>query len=104
MSSRESGSGGMELTNTRTNAGLSANLPYYVPSAFLVADPYKTYNNQDTFSGANEDWWKVTYNYPIASTVTREPCLDLYYGSGPDFNTHFFVCCPIVWRVVYTLP
>lgn len=100
---RESGSSGMELTNTRTNAGLSANLPYYVPSAFLVADPYKTYNNQDSFSGGNDDWWKLNYMYSTPADAVREPGVDVYYGSGPDFNTHFFVCCPILFTRNYTL-
>lgn len=103
ITNRESGSAGMELTNTRTNTGLSVNLPYYNPAAFYVADPYKTYNNQDSFSGGNDDWWRVTMTYPIASTSGKEVALDIYYGSGPDFNTHFFVCCPIVYRSSWIL-
>lgn len=101
--SRESGAGGMELTNTRTNAGLSANLPYYVPSAFLVADPYTTYNNQDSFSGGNSDWWHIQATYARPTGLAREPFVDVYYGSGPDFNVHFFVCCPLAYLVTYTL-
>lgn len=100
---RESGSGGMALTNTRTNAGLSANLPYYNASAFYLADPYRTYNNQDFLSGANDDWWKVECTYPVASTTVRENIVDVYYASGPDFNCHFFVCCPIVYVSTFTL-
>nr|ULG00009.1 MAG: hypothetical protein [Marnaviridae sp.] len=100
---RESGASGMALTNTRTNTGMSANLPFYNPASFLIADPYKTYNNQDPFSGGDDDWWKVTAMYPIKGAPTKEPWFDIYYGSGPDFNVHFFVCCPIVFARTFTL-
>lgn len=94
---RQSGASGMALTNTRTNAGLSVNLPYYNSAAFYVADPYKTYNNGDSLSGANSDWWQAQATYPVTSSMLKEPLFDIYYGSGPDFNLHFFVCCPILY-------
>lgn len=103
MTSRESGAAGMSLTNTRTNASLVANLPYYSPSAFYISDPSRTYNNADALSGANDDWWSIDIAYPQLQTQTSEPSFDIYYGTGPDFNVVFFVNVPMLHARSYVL-
>lgn len=100
---REPGSAGMALTNNRTNAGLSANLPFYSPGAFYVADPFKTYNNTDTLSGTDLDWWRIEVMEPVVASQPTLSAVDIYYASGPDFNVHFFVNCPMTYSATYTL-
>lgn len=94
---------GSTLTNTRTNASVMANLPYYSSSAFYIADPYTTYNNQDTLSDANNDWWSLEAAYAVAAAQITEPAFDIYYASGPDFNVAFYVCTPILYRYTYVV-
>lgn len=100
-----SGVEGMALTNTRTNASISANLPYYNNSGFFVSDLYKTYNNTDAFSGANQDWWYLSLTLPTSSsTGSFEHSLDVYYASGPDFDVIFFINTPTIYTRAWTLP
>jgi hypothetical protein len=99
----QQGASGLALTNTRTNAGLSANLPFYSPAAFYVADLSRTYNNQDPLSDANNDWWNVEIMYPAPSNVHNEPITEVFYGTGPDFNVTTFVNVPAMYNFAYAL-
>lgn len=98
------GVSGKALTNTRTNASLVANLPYYNNAGFYVADLQRTYNNQDSFSGGNDDWWELTLQAATNATTAaaNQTSVDVYYGTGPDFDTVFFVNVPIVYLISYT--
>jgi len=97
------GVSGKALTNTRTNTSISANLPYYANSAFMVADLSTTYNNTDVYSGANNDWWELAIQTPSSGSMGQGGALDVYYGTGPDFDCVFFLNTPIVYLATYTL-
>ena len=97
------GVSGKALTNTRTNTGISANLPYYANSAFLIADLMTTYNNTDVYSDANNDWWEISLQTPTLATMGQGGAVDVYYGTGPDFDCVFFLNTPIVYSAAYTL-
>lgn len=101
---KENGYSGMALTNTRTNTGLSANLPYYSPSAFFLSDMGGNYSNTETLSGANEDWWLLTTKQVIDSNSLSFPEFEIYYASGPDFNVFFFINTPTVYHFAYSAP
>jgi hypothetical protein len=102
---RDSGAAGLAITNTRTNTGLSVNLPFYSSSGFHVVDPDGYYNNQDDVTSANDDWWLATASCTtFAATDLDNTLVNVYYGSGPDFNTVFFINVPILVRMPVTLP
>lgn len=95
---------GMALTNTRTNTSLCANLPYYNNSGFFVADLYKSYNNADVFSGANQDWWNIVVGVPQASTQgSNDNSLDVFYATGPDFDVIFFLNTPTIYTRAWAI-
>lgn len=101
--SDDSGLSGVALTNTRTNTGLSANLPYYVNSGFLVSDMTREYNNTQTLGGTQDDWWTLRAKYSKGAVVTTtDTLIDVYYGSGPDFDLVFFLNVPILHQVNIT--
>lgn len=95
---------GKALSNTRTNASVAANLPFYSNSAFHVVDLYTTYNNQDGFSGANNDWFSLIVQTPTETTnKTHQSSVDVYYGTGPDYDLIFFINTPVIYYRTYTL-
>lgn len=99
-----SGVTGKALSNTRTNASITANLPYYNNAGFFVSDLYKTYNNTDSFSGANADWYYLTVQVPTdTSAKTNQSTVDVYYGTGPDFDLVFFINTPVIFTRTYSL-
>jgi len=101
----DSGATGFAITNTRTNTGMVANLPFYSASGFHVVDPDGYYNNQDDVTTANSDWWLVTAHCTTSSTSDLDNTVaNLYYCSGPDFNTVFFINVPVLSRCPVTLP
>nr|ULF99923.1 MAG: hypothetical protein [Marnaviridae sp.] len=96
------GLSGKALTNTRTNTSISANLPYYNNSGFYVADLSKTYNNTDTYSGSENDWWELVVQTPTLGAMGQGSAVDVYYGTGPDFDLIFFLNTPIVYYATYS--
>lgn len=86
---------GRTLTNTRTNASISANLPYYSNSGFYISDLYTTYNNTDTLTDANNDWWELVLQKPTSTGNRADNIMDLYYGTGPDFDVVYFINVPL---------
>lgn len=93
-----SGTTGMALTNTRTNAGLVANLPHYSNAGFNMFDLYKMYSNQDNFTDGNNDWYnlRVKKPHPTGTSSMQNALVTLYWGSGPDFDLVFFINCPLM--------
>lgn len=99
----ETGVSGMVLTNTKTNTGLSANLPYYANSGFQLMNMFGEYNNQDSLSDANNDWWLIQFRVPVlAATTTPSTLTSVWYGSGPDFDLVYFINVPILTAVTIT--
>lgn len=96
----ESGVTGMALTNTKTNAGLSANLPYYASSGFMLFDMRREYNNTQTLTDNGEDWWVLGYTKSSANVPSTR--VHLYYAAGPDFDLTFFINVPILTLVSIT--
>nr|ULF99992.1 MAG: hypothetical protein [Marnaviridae sp.] len=95
----DSGAAGAAITNTRTNTGMVANLPFYSASGFHVVDPDGYYNNQDDVTTANDDWWAIRARCTTSATTDFDNTFaTVYYSSGPDFNTVFFINVPILVR------
>ncbi len=104
LADKESGYSGMALTNTRTNTGLSANLPYYSPASFFMSDLGANYSNTETLTGSNEDWWLVKATQVTETSSVTFPHIELYYSSGPDFNVFFFINTPTLYHYSYIGP
>jgi hypothetical protein len=98
LQNKESGYTGMSLTNTRTNTGLSSNIPYYSPSAYFLSDLGANYSNTETLTGSNEDWWLAQFRHAAPANEVSQPWLDVYYASGPDFNVFFFINTPTIYH------
>lgn len=98
------GTEGMALTNTKTNTGLSVQLPYYAKSAFLLCNSFNEYNNQDTLCDNNNDWWMIRwrYNKPAATDAYVGAMTDIFYGTGPDFDLIFFQNVPLLNNISVT--
>lgn len=91
---------GVALTNTRTNAGLSVNLPYYSASAFQLFNMGTEYNNLDTLTNANNDWWELEWReQKLAASDTAKSMASIFYASGPDFDLVFFINVPVLTSV-----
>ena len=100
----DSGRAGMALTNTKTNTGMSAQLPYYSSAGFSVSNMYNEYSNGDNPSDANNDWWAVEWRYNKlgnASTATGRVA-NAFYATGPDFDFVYFVNVPILHLTTVT--
>nr|ULG00033.1 MAG: hypothetical protein [Marnaviridae sp.] len=102
----DSGASGEALTNTKTNAGLVAQLPYYSNAGFTVSDMYSEYSNQDALTDGNNDWWRVEWRYNKSSSVDslQGNMTNVFYASGPDFDPVFFINVPILNLVAVTPP
>jgi hypothetical protein len=97
----ESGRAGLALTNTKTNAGLSAQLPYYSNGGFQMCDPRREYSNQDDFTDRNNDWWRLEWRYNKSSSPqsTAGALTSVYYATGPDFDLVYFINVPVMTLV-----
>jgi hypothetical protein len=95
---------GGALTNTKTNTGMVVQLPYYSGSGFSLMDPYSEYNNQDTLTDRNNDWWEVSWRCNKNTDVTSfvGTMASYYYATGPDFDFVFFLNVPILTSVSVT--
>lgn len=94
----DAGRSGMALTNTKTNAGMSVQLPYYSSSAFHMCDPRREYNNQDGFTDRNNDWWNIEwrFNKATADTGAVGNIASVFYATGPDFDLIYFINVPVL--------
>jgi hypothetical protein len=99
-----SGAAGTALTNTKTNAGLSVQLPYYSTAGFHIMDPDSEYSNQVELFDNNSDWWRVEWRYNKADNATTSDgaMTSVFYGTGPDFDLLYFINIPVMHRVGVT--
>lgn len=98
------GVSGKSFTNTRTNTSVTANLPFYNQSGFFIADYERTYNNTETYAGTDNDWWELTFQTPVLATMDHNAsAVDVFYGTGPDFDVVFFINVPLIYQTTYTL-
>jgi hypothetical protein len=92
------GATGMALTNQFTQAGLFVNLPYYSRFKFLINDNSSDYSLADADQcEKNLDWFEFNLKRPIAANSTSDlkMSIDVYVGTGPDFDVVFFINCPV---------
>lgn len=90
------GATGMALTNQVTQAGLVVNLPYYTRSKFLINNVKKYYSLTNNGDEANLDWYEFTMKRGIqVDTQDLDVIVDIYCGTGPDFDLIFFLNCPV---------
>lgn len=106
LQATNSGIEGYALTNTRTNAGMAAQLPYYSNSGFTLVDLTKEYNNRDTLSDGDNDWWQATWRYNKVSgaDLLSGSILNAYYATGPDFDLVFFLNVPVLSAISIATP
>lgn len=98
------GRAGQALTNTKTNTGMVANLPYYAASGFQLVNFFNEYSNNDTLTDSNNDWFGIEWRYNKTSSTTTSTgtITNVYYSSGPDFDPVFFINVPILYQVSIT--
>lgn len=103
------GHGGMSLTNTKTQAALSVNIPMYSQWKFQPAwanyrdfVPYAEDRNTGNRSYDNVRFDSTWVHNAAVDSATQWPVLDLYYAAGVDFQPVYFVGIPRV--VNLTLP
>lgn len=98
---RTIGASGMSLTNTRTQAALSVNVPQFSKFKFYTA-------KYDTSLDASQPDYKQFYDNlrvssyfvtPDATTSSLTwPAMDVYYSAGVDFMPVYFVCVPRIYE------
>nr|ULG00034.1 MAG: hypothetical protein [Marnaviridae sp.] len=95
------GAAGMALTNQFSQAALSANLPYYVPLKFIPLNVDYSPGVVTTQNGNYYDLWDLTLKRGVgtAGTSDLDIYIDLFYGSGPDFNLTFFINVPALYEL-----
>lgn len=98
------GIAGMALTNTRTNAGLSVQLPYYSAASFQLMDLNSEQTNTDLLTDRDNDWWQVEWRVNKSNSTGWfiGNNLQSYYSSGPDFDLFFFINVPILTKIQIT--
>lgn len=101
VSRRTLGNTGMSLTNTKTQAALSVNVPQYSKFKFYtakydtsldeLAPDYKQFYDNVRISS-----YFITQD--ATSSSTSWPSMDIYYSAGVDFMPVYFVCCPRIYE------
>lgn len=94
-SNRPSGVEGGALTNTRTQAGLSVNVPQYVPWKFAKA--FAENDIYDARGNAFYDNLCVSALTTLASakdTTKLPPMVEVLYSAGVDYQVFQFLCTP----------
>lgn len=91
------GGSGLALTNQYTQTGLSANLPYYSRSEMFYNNSDNVHKVSGTLDESHLDWFEyVAKRGIVANTPDNDFGVDVYCGTGPDFNAIFFLNCPVV--------
>lgn len=94
-SSRPAGMQGGALTNTRTQAGLSVNVPQYAPWKFA-----KAFGELDIKDARGTDFddnvlLSVVYTTNSAKDTTKvPPMVEVLYSAGVDYQVFQFLCTP----------
>jgi hypothetical protein len=99
VSRKPLGQSGMSLTNVRTQAALSVNIPQYSHYRFQPA----FITGRNTVSKAvlqDNVALSATFDTALAGGATVQwPMVDVYYSAGVDFNPVFFVCIPRTYEI-----
>ncbi len=96
MVTQNGGSAGMALTNQQTQAGLSVLLPMYNNFKFESAAPTNyTYLNDLDGTAYDAFQLELIWNY---HTCLNGGFLQSYAGIGTDFNLHFFLNVPTLYK------
>lgn len=102
--STKDGSSGMGLTNQLTQAGLSVSLPNMSNYRFQNTAPSNS-TNPRTIDGSSLDMAHMSIQLNcVANQATKPADLKLYCyaGIGTDFNAHFFLNVPTLWKYMST--
>lgn len=91
---------GTALTNQKTNTGLVVNVPFYSRAGFFTTDLTSKYDNTSITDDSNNDWYYYQHmTFGTTPASARNTCIEMYYGTGPDFDLVFFLNCPIVYYI-----
>jgi hypothetical protein len=96
------GAQGMALTNQYTQAGLSVNIPYYSRMKFQINNPDTYYGGGGDPDDKGVDWYEYTLKrgIPTSGTTDADVLIDVFVGTGPDFDFVFFINCPVYTYLV----
>lgn len=100
--------GGFSLTNTRTNTGLSVNVPMYNIYKFLSTA--SSLRSQGSYVDLSKfDYVRVCSEFQPIQKVVMEGSninagnkVDVYYAIGPDYSLLFFLNVPSLVRYIST--
>lgn len=89
---------GTALTDQRTQAGLSVNIPYYSNYNFQFVNP--TYADLgSTVDGSHLDNIQVAYSVNKGTSAGVTQNLNVWAGYGLDYNFFFFINCPSLYLI-----
>jgi hypothetical protein len=82
---------GAFVTNTQTQSGVTALIPFYSNHKFVGTHPRsysRTYNNSNA--------WTYSVNRGFKQDASTADVEDFYCAAGPDFGLHFFTGVPTI--------
>lgn len=99
--------GGVSMTNTRTNTGLSVSLPFYSIFKFISTSPTTRTLGSDTDLTSVDAITLDTQITPRLSNTVNVNYkdgykIDLYYAAGTDYSLLFFLNVPTLYRYLST--
>lgn len=95
---KESGGGGMALTNQLTQAGLSVNLPYYTNQKFIPYD-LRNFTTADGQPKKARDYFNFQLKKYVNTAADNAIVVEIYFGTGPDFDLVYFLNCPPIFSL-----
>jgi hypothetical protein len=92
----DSGMAGMAVTNQKTQAGLSVNIPMYLRFRMIPTNPVGTGSSEVE---TNTDSFRlfVRLNPAGSGKNSNLSYTTLYYTMGPDFNLFYFLNVPLLY-------
>lgn len=91
------GQPGMSLTNMRTQAALSINVPQYTNGRFTLAFRTQRYKSVRNTATIEDNVIVRGIARTGVRTETDKPMIFTYYGAGVDFQPIFYLCTPRVF-------
>merc|ERR1712000_799157 len=101
-------SAGVSLTNQRTQAGVSVDVPMYSPYRFQETNPTSAQEGQvnDQF-GTLTDTMNITYatrkdpTTPVDQIYSDREVIEMYVSAGTDFTLLFFLNIPVLYQYAW---
>lgn len=101
MKNLESSGGGLALTNTITNSGVSVSLPNYSQSLMQSTDAATAITPQRSVLATSSDEDFATLEvllHPAQGQTTRCATIEKYCAAGTDLSLNFFINVPVWYQ------